>query len=366
VRVLKKRIKRIYSEMKKDVDLAIIMNATMPNLDMNFFYATGLVSGGFEHSALLLHPDGRLEILTSQLEAQSARKAKQARVKIFKKKEERDDFLRKSLGKVERVGINCAELTHKNFKSLKKLGKKCKFVDISEAVANARMVKDEEELRNIRKASNIASETFDELQESIKVGMREYELAAEISYLMQNKGSSGVAFSTIVGFGENSAEPHYSSGARKLKKGDFIVLDFGARYNRYCSDITRTLVMGKASKRQKDIYDTVLEANELAIGKVKEGTRGKTLYNATKKFIDDRNFKGRFTHGLGHGLGLSAHDGGALNAQMKITLKSNMVFTIEPGIYFPGFGGARIEDDIVVKKNGCDILTKADKKLIEL
>ncbi len=231
---------------------------------------------------------------------------------------------------------------------------------------DARVVKDEKEIANMKRSAAISSKVFEELVGSIQAGIKEYELAAEISYNLGKKGSSGVAFGTIASFGENTAEPHYSGGDRALRKGDFIVMDFGARFNMYCSDITRTIVMGKATKKQRKIYDTVLEANELAIDQVKEGVEGSELHNSVKEFIDKKGFKGMFTHGLGHSLGLTAHDGRGLNQSTDIELKKNMVFTIEPGIYIPGYGGARIEDDVVVRKGKCSVLTKATKELIEL
>jgi Xaa-Pro dipeptidase len=196
--------------------------------------------------------------------------------------------------------------------------------------------------------------------------MRECELAAEISHLQCMKGASSVAFETIVAFGANSAKPHYTPKNTRLKKGHFVLMDFGARYNMYCSDITRTLVMGKATQKQKKMYNTVLEANRLAIRKCKSGVHGKVLHELAKDYIDNHGYKDRFIHGLGHSVGLATHDGKGLNASTDFKMKKNMVFTIEPGIYIPGFGGVRIEDDVVVEKDGCKVLTKADKELIEL
>jgi len=362
---MKKRIKKIFREAKDDPDLIIIMNGVGPHIDVNFFYVTGLTSGIFENCAAFLYPDGAVEILTSRLEEETA-KSSRAKITVFEKKEERNEILKKRLKNAKRVGINSMELTHSNFNALKCLAKKPRFVDLSEAIMNARVVKEEKEIKNIKRAAVIASEAFEDIVDLMEIGIKEYELASEISYKMGKKGSSGLAFGTIVAFGENTAEPHYSSGNRALKKGDFIVMDFGAKFDMYCSDITRTLVMGKATKKQKEIYKTVLGANELAIGKVKDGVNGKALHNATKAYIEKRGFKGRFTHGLGHSLGLLAHDGKGLNPSTDLKLKRNMVFTIEPGVYIPGYGGARIEDDVVVRKGECTVLTKARKELIEL
>jgi len=363
---MKRRIKRIFSEAKEDLDLIVIMNGVAPQVDMSFFYATGITSGLFEHCSAVLHPDGSLDIISSWLEAENAKCAK-ANLDVFEKREERDTFLKKRVKGAKKIGINTSELTCKNLDKLKELApKRAKYVDVSEAIVDARVVKDDEEIKNLRKSAKIASAAFEDAIDIMKPGVKEYELGAELSYLVCKNGAPSVSFETIVAFGANTAKPHYTPQNKKLKKGDFIVLDFGARYKMYCSDITRTLVMGKATSRQKKMYNTVLEANRMAIKNTKSGAKGKALYEATKEFIDNEGYKDKFIHGLGHSLGLATHDGKGLNASMDFRLKKNMVFTIEPGIYIPGFGGVRIEDDVVVKKDGCEVLTKAEKELIEL
>ena len=152
-----------------------------------------------------------------------------------------------------------------------------------------------------------------------------------------------------------------------LKKGDFVLCDFGACYNRYNSDITRTFIFGKASVKQKEMYETVFEAHNIGLEEVRPGIKANKVHEAVNNYIDDTQFKGRFIHSTGHSLGLSVHDGGAkFSPTCDIELKENMVFTVEPGIYIPGYGGVRIEDDILVKKDGIEILTKTPCKIIEI
>ncbi|MFO7992509.1 MAG: M24 family metallopeptidase, partial [Thermoplasmata archaeon] len=152
------------------------------------------------------------------------------------------------------------------------------------------------------------------------------------------------------------------------EKGDFVLMDFGALYDRYRSDITRTYVLGEASEKQKKIYDVVAEAQQRALDLIEPGVKGEDVHNAAAEYIDGTEFKGKFTHGLGHSIGLATHDGSGLSPSVDITLEPGMVYTVEPGVYLPGFGGVRIEDDIVVTEDGCEILTSANRdfKVIQI
>jgi Xaa-Pro aminopeptidase len=206
-----------------------------------------------------------------------------------------------------------------------------------------------------------------EIPNIIYEGIYEFELAAEIDYLMQKNGADKSAFTTISSFGRNSAEPHYAHGNVKLKKGDFVLCDFGSCYKKYNSDITRTFVYGKSSEKQKSMHKVVLEAQRIGFNEIKPGVIAHKVYDEVKKSIDDTEFKDRFIHALGHSIGLSVHDGGAgFSYDSMIELEENMVFTVEPGVYIPGFGGVRIEDDILINEDGIEILTKASRELIEI
>src|SRR6266568_2547322 len=171
---------------------------------------------------------------------------------------------------------------------------------------------------------------------------------------------------TIVGSGPNGAEPHYTAGPRKIQGGDMIVIDFGAMYRMYCSDITRTVVVGKASEEQKLMHDTVARAQAAAFTRMKPGARGKSVDAAARALIDGTKYKGRFIHGLGHSIGLAVHDGAGLHPASEVILKPNMVFTDEPGVYVPGFGGVRIEDDVLVTRQGPKYLSTTARELLEL
>ena len=192
--------------------------------------------------------------------------------------------------------------------------------------------------------------------------MSETEAAAELNYRMMRSGASHAAFNSTVAYGAKSAEPHYSpSPARRLRKGNLALFDFGATYRRYVSDITRTFICGSPSKRQTEMYDTVLKAQEAAIAAIHDGVSGAAVDEAARDIIDNSRFSGRFIHSTGHGLGISVHDPGSISSANDMTLKKDMVLTVEPGIYISRFGGVRIEDDILVTRNGCKVLTSCSK-----
>ncbi len=362
---MKGRIRKIFRNAEDKLDLVVIQTSTEPYVDRTFFYVTGLTQGVMEGSTAILRPDGSVRILTSTLEADTA-KISGLPVTILKDRDDRATKLKRLLRGEKKIGINATELTHRAFLDIKKNSPKAELIDVSNAVVMARLTKDSKELKYMSRACRMASEVANEIISFLDIGVKEYQIGAELEYLMSKKGSEGPFFTTIAGSGPNSALPHYSVGDRPLKKGDFLVLDFGATYKKYGSDITRTYVIGKANKRKKAMYETVRKAQKKALAELGEGKKGGDVHLAASKYINRTKFKGRFTHGIGHSLGLAAHDGGGLHPNMDLTLKKNMVFTVEPGIYIPNYGGVRIEDDIVVTKDGYRLLTNADRDLVEI
>ncbi len=359
-----KRVEKIFND-RDGLDAVLLINGAEPYLDMGFFYVSGLDKGLFEGSMAILYPDNSLEVVTSLLEAESAKKG-DFPLTVFKSKSERKDVFKEKLSGFKKVGINSGALLHKNYLELKELMPEIEFVDVSENVNKARMIKDDEEIETLRKACGIVSEVAEKIVDFIKEGVKEYEVAAELSYMMQKKGATGPSFDTISSFGKNTAEPHYTAGDTVLKKGDFVLLDFGAKYHRYCSDITRTYVCGNASDKQKDMYETVLKAQLLALDMIEPGVNGKDVHDAVSDFFEGTKYKGSFTHSTGHSIGLSTHDNTALTKGVDVILEENMVFTVEPGLYIPGYGGVRIEDDVRVTSDGVEVLTPATKEIVEL
>ncbi|UCF07519.1 MAG: aminopeptidase P family protein [Thermoplasmata archaeon] len=359
-----KRIKKIMDDCD-EMDALVLQNGAEPFQDMGFFYVTGLTEGLFEGCLAILYPDHSMEVISSLLEAESARKGS-FDVSVFKSKSERKDIMEQKLSKFKKIGINNDGVVYKNFLELKELLPDAEFVDVSESMKKARMTKDEDELETMRKACRIVSEVAEEIMDFMKDGVREYELAAELSYSMQKKGATGPSFDTISSFAKNTAEPHYTAGDAQLKRGDFVLMDFGAKYKRYCSDITRTYFFGEASEKQKDLYQTVAAAQRLALDMIKPGVNGKDVHQAVFDYLEGTKYKGLFTHSTGHSIGLSVHDNSALTKEVDVVLEENMVFTVEPGLYIPGYGGVRIEDDVRVTSDGVEILTTATKELMEI
>lgn len=360
------RIKSIYRGVHDHVDLVVLLNSTEPHIDLSFFYATGITDGLFEGCAAFLHPDGSAEITTSALEEEAAKKSGLP-LHVFRRRDEADNLLRALLKGHRRIGVNASELTYEGFLRLKKAAPPAaKFVDVSDPILRSRLVKDASELELIRKACAIASKSFEEILPFIRPGVRESEVASELVYRMQKNGATSPSFHTIVGSGPNGAEPHYTAGPREIQTGDLIVIDFGARYKMYCSDITRTVVVGPVSEEQRAMYDTVARAQKAALAKMKPGVKGKSVDKAARDVIDHTKYKGRFIHSLGHSLGLAVHDGGGLSTTSELVLRPNMVMTDEPGVYVPGFGGVRIEDDVVITKDGGEFLSTVSRDLIEL
>ncbi|RLF48684.1 MAG: aminopeptidase P family protein [Thermoplasmata archaeon] len=275
------------------------------------------------------------------------------------------DEIKKIIRGDKAIGVLFSKITHETYMKLRKIAYRAKLVDVSAVLSKMRMVKDEIEISRIKEACKIASKVYPKVLETAKEGVPEYRIAAEIVYIMQKNGAQESAFTPIVAYGENSALPHYTNGERKLRRGDVILMDYGAVRLRYNSDMTRTEIYG-INNDIEDIYNVVLEAQECAINAIRAGVKSTDVDAAAREIIDKSKYKGRFIHSTGHGLGLDVHDGGSLSPYTEIVLEENMVFTVEPGVYVPGVGGVRIEDVVVVKRGGGEVLTTSPKELLQL
>ncbi|CAB49788.1 aminopeptidase P family protein [Pyrococcus abyssi] len=236
------------------------------------------------------------------------------------------------------------------------------FHPLSSLIRLMRMRKDREEIENMKHAARIADKVFEEILSWDILGMSEKELALKIEVRIREL-SDGVSFSPIVASGENSANPHHEPGERKIRKGDIVILDYGARWRGYCSDITRTIAVGRPDEKLIEVYEIVKEAQEKAYRAVREGIKAKEVDKVAREVISEAGYGEYFTHRTGHGLGLDVHEEPYIGPDGEVTLENGMTFTIEPGIYIPGLGGVRIEDDVVVEGKG-KRLTKAGRELI--
>ncbi len=243
------------------------------------------------------------------------------------------------------------------------------FVGSDDILFDLGWVKDKQEIDLIARAADIADIALQRVLGLVKPGVPEREIAAELEYQMVMLGAEKRAFETIVASGYRSALPHGAASDKKIEKGDFVTFDFGATYRGYSSDMTRTVVVGKATAKQKKIYSIVLRAQKAGLRKVKAGVPAADVDKAARNIINRAGYKKEFGHGTGHGIGFPQdpiHTGPRVNAISEDTLKVNHVITVEPGIYISGWGGVRIEDDVVVTRSGGRILNSATKKLLEL
>ena len=239
------------------------------------------------------------------------------------------------------------------------------FYPLSSLVRELRMVKDKGEIEAMKHAAKAADRVFEEILSWDLVGMRERELALKIELALREL-SDGISFEPIVASGENGANPHHEPGNRRLRKGDMVILDYGAKWRGYCSDITRTIALGRPNERLVEIYEIVKEAQERAYRAVREGVPAREVDHAARETIGNAGYGEYFTHRTGHGLGLDVHEEPYIGPDGNVVLRNGMTFTIEPGIYVPGLGGVRIEDDVVVHEGKGKRLTRAERELIRL
>lgn len=239
-------------------------------------------------------------------------------------------------------------------------------VAIEQWVEDVRQVKSADEIERVAEAQAITDAAFTHILGFVRPGITEIDIALELEFFMRKNGSDGVAFAPIVASGPNSAKPHASVTDRVIQSGDFLKMDFGARFAGYCSDMTRTVVVGRASDKQREIYEVVRAANEAGIQALKAGVPGASVDGAAREVIEAAGYGQNFRHGLGHGVGLEIHESPSLGMKAAKSVHAGSVVTIEPGIYLPGFGGVRIEDLAVVESDGCRVLTTSTKDFLEL
>ena len=268
--------------------------------------------------------------------------------------------------KVNVLAIESRNLVFSQYETLKKYLPKKEISGQTGLIEELREIKTEEELAYIRKAVDIAEIAFEKTLKKIKPGISENEIAAELEYNMRLSGAEGPSFPTIVASGKRGALPHGVASEKKVNKGELIVLDFGAVYKGYCSDLTRTVGLGIINKLFKNRYKVVYGAQQKAISSIKSGVILSVPDKKARIYLQKHSMEKYFTHGLGHGIGMEIHENPSINSKIKGILKTNMVITIEPGVYFNGGSGIRIENDIIVNDKGCEILGKDQQRLVVL
>jgi len=356
---LAKRNKALFKNLNAGAVL-LRTNGHIPDLSVSYF--TSLPKHFLSGNLLILKPKQRPLLIKSILEPRVS--VPGLRVVRIDKKNQLEKTLRHELKGIKTVGVNKPFCTSQTMAAFRKMLKGRKFVDASKNIALLRAIKSSDEIASISKAGKIAQKVSDAIPALFRRGMTEKQLALQMELLLQQKGENVLPFPAVVASGKNAAFPHHVPLNQKIKRG-FLLLDFGAYYKNYCSDITRVFSVGKPSKKEVELYSSVFAAKQFSQSLIKPGASFGVIFRQASSFLEKETGK-PLIHGLGHGLGVDVHDfpSGFLKGS-KEKLKKNMVLTVEPGIY-GNFGGIRIEDDVLVTSNGCRQLTKAPAGLIRL
>jgi Xaa-Pro aminopeptidase len=330
----------------------------------NWYYLTGFTG---ESGALVVSQHGATLLTDGRFTVQAKEETRGVKIEL------QQGGLFPALGAVlrkknhGRIGYDANQLTIAQWNTLRKaLGSSGRGFEANGLVERLRTRKDAQELAVMRKAAILAGEVLESVLKLVKPGVRESELGAEIEYQMKKRGASGASFETIVASGSRGALPHARPTAKKLRKNELVVLDLGAILGHYCSDMTRTVHVGRASKRVREWYRSVLEAQEAAVAAVRAGVTCGEVDAAARNVLKKNGLEQYFVHSTGHGLGLEVHEEPRVARGQTVRLEAGNVITIEPGVYVEGVGGIRIEDDVVVQAGRNEVLTRVKRDLIEL
>lgn len=346
---MKDRIKTLETSFKDEFDAYLVMNEINMLYFSDFLGATALLVPSSDESILYVY-DVNYEGAKTEAKNCRVEKVKHGE-ELFKKVSEQVEDL-----KLKKIGFDTMNL--EMYQKVKKALKNTKLKAKSEYVWNLRRVKSNDELEKMRKAAGLTMLGMQTACETLRPGLHEYQVAAEIEYAMRINGSSGVAFATIVASGPHSAYPHGGRGEREIKDGDVVVVDIGATYKNYRGDMTRTFVIGRPSAKQEKIYNIVKKAQEEAFQKIRDGVKASEPDAVARDVIKNAGYGKYFVHGVGHGVGLEVHELPILSSMSKDVLKAGNVVTDEPGVYIVNFGGFRIEDTVLVQKDNAERLTK--------
>ncbi len=330
----------------------------------NWYYLTGFTG---ESGALVVSGSGTKLLTDGRFSIQAKDETRGVKIELQK------GGLYSALGEllrgagVRRFGFDPGELTVSHWKTLcKAAGANCRGIQLTGLVEGLRKRKDAGELAQMRKAAILAGEVLEGALKMVRPGIRERDLGAEIEYQMRKRGASGPAFDTIVASGWRAALPHARPTDKFLRKNELVVLDLGVILGHYCSDMTRTVYLGRAPKRVRGWYNAVQEAQAAGIAVIKAGVTCGEVDAATRDVLQKSGLEAYFVHSTGHGLGLEVHEEPRVARGQAVRLEPGNVITIEPGIYVEGVGGIRIEDDVAVRAGGKEVFTRLKRDLIEI
>lgn len=344
------------------------LSAFLVTNSSNIYYLTGFrgISPEERESLLLVDREAAYLCVPPMYRAEAGQIHGEVKVRIPPSRTKLLDFMKTQFKKyVGKVGFEAEDLKYSEYLALRK---KIKHLQAKKSlVTDLREVKDADELRHIKKAVRIADQAFEEILRSLRPGLTEKQIARKLLEIMEDLGSEDAAFPPIIASGKGSALPHHRTSHKKIKKGEPVLLDFGAKVNGYCSDLTRVVYVGKAPRKFRKHYNLVLKTQKAVINSVRPRLSELTAEKLHQTALNVLGRQAKFMlHGVGHGIGLEVHEKPFLRAGTKDKLREGMVITIEPGLYYEGRYGIRIEDFGVVTKSGFQILSKAKKELTEL
>jgi Xaa-Pro dipeptidase len=350
---------------------ALKKELTSSNLDgylsansKNIYYFSGFSS--LAEAKMFVPLDGDPVLFVQELELENAKaSSKNCIIEVVKKDEVFVDKIASAIEDYKPNHIGLDDLSASTYLSLIERFKSIKFKVSADLVWKLRMIKDDDEIRCIRRAAKLADAGMETALAAIKPGVREYQVAAEAEYAMRVAGSEGVAFDTLVASGPRSSLPHSICSHRKIREGDVVFIDVGATFNGYRSDITRTIVVGKPTTQQVKVYNIVLEAQEKAAKALRADVNAREVDEVARQVIRESDYEKWFIHGLGHGIGLDIHEPPRLSPNSNDVLKLGNVITIEPGVYIPHKWGIRIEDTVLIQKRNAERLTKTPHEFIQ-
>ncbi len=336
------------------------LDALIIKKKQNIFYLTGAKG---DDATLFVSPEKNLLITDSRYKEEYAKSLKTCALKIVKYSEAASsikDICKKTNSR--RVGFESKNISYSEYAALKKELRNKRLVPVKDAVESLRMIKDNKEVGHIKTACKIGCKIMDHVVKTLRPSSSEEKVKNGIYAYIAKSGFKKADFEIIVASGRRACMPHATASTKIIRKGEMVVIDLGAMNCGYNSDLTRTAFLGRIERKYRRIYNIVLDAQKKAIENIRPGIKAKYIDYISRQYILDKGLGKYFIHNLGHGIGLEIHEKPAISRNSDVVLEKNMVFTVEPGVYIPGYGGVRIEDDVLVTKTGCETLTNSSKK----
>ena len=342
------------------------LDAALITTPKHVYYLTGFYSDPHERfMGLVIPAEGEPTLIVPALDREAAAAVSHVKqIDTHTDVQDPYEVLKRALpAEVKQFGLEKGHMTVARFEAVSEAVGASRYVDVDQPLREMRLIKSEDEIARMKHAIRLVEDALREALKKVKPGVAEKEIVAELEFQMKRLGADGPSFDTMVLAGEKSALPHGNPGDRQIGEGELLLFDIGVEADGYVSDITRTFAVGQINEQLKDIYETVLEANKAAIAAVRPGVTFAHLDKTARDVIAAKGYGEYFVHRLGHGLGMEVHEYPSIHSENQDVLRPGMVFTIEPGVYVPGVGGVRIEDNVLVTEDGVEVLTSFPKEL---